>query len=310
MRDYAPAVTSTRSGYLYGVAAYGLWGAFPLYFPLLEPGGAGEILAHRIVWSALTLVILVVVLRRTRRLAALWRDRRTAWYLLAAAVVISLNWGGFIFGVTSGRVVEVSLGYFINPLVSMLMGVLFLGERMRPAQWVAIGIGTLACGVLTWEYGRLPWVALLVAFSFGTYGLCKKKANAGAIESLTFETVLVAPLALGYVLWLGQTGAGHFTTEGTGHALLLMSAGLVTAVPLLCFGAAATRIPLSAIGLLQYIAPISHFLLGVTVFDEVMSAGRWAGFCLVWLALVVFTTSALRHRSRRRETATRGPLAA
>lgn len=292
-------MTSTRSGYLYGVAAYGLWGAFPLYFPLLQPGGAGEILAHRILWSAVTLVLLVVALRRGRRLAELARDRRTALFLLAAAVVISLNWGGFIFGVTSGRVVEVSLGYFINPLVSMLLGVLVLGERMRPAQWVAIGIGALACGVLTWDYGRLPWVALLLAFSFGTYGLCKKKANAGAIESLTFETVLVAPVAVGWVAWLWLTGNGHFTTEGPGHAVLLMTAGLVTAVPLLCFGAAATRIPLSAIGLLQYIAPISHFLLGITVFDEVMPAGRWAGFCLVWLALAVFTTDALRARRRR-----------
>lgn len=292
-------MTSTRSGYLFGIAAYGLWGAFPLYFPLLEPGGAIEILAHRILWSAITLVLLVVVLRRSRRLVALTRDRRTALYLVAAAVVISLNWGGFIFGVTSGRVVEVSLGYFINPLVSMLLGVLVLGERMRPAQWVAIGIGALACAVLTWDYGRLPWVALLLAFSFGTYGLFKKKANAAAIESLTFETVLVAPLALGYMLWLGQAGGGHFTTEGTGHALVLMSAGLVTAVPLLCFGAAATRIPLSAIGLLQYLAPISHFILGVTVFDEVMPAGRWAGFCLVWLALAVFTTDALGHRRRQ-----------
>ncbi|QYJ03814.1 EamA family transporter RarD [Nocardioides panacisoli] len=292
-------MTSTRSGYLYGVAAYGLWGAFPLYFPLLQPGGAGEILAHRILWSAVTLVLLVVALRRGRRLADLARDRRTALFLLAAAVVISLNWGGFIFGVTSGRVVEVSLGYFINPLVSMLLGVLVLGERMRPAQWVAIGIGALACGVLTWDYGRLPWVALLLAFSFGTYGLCKKKANAGAIESLTFETVLVAPVAVAWVAWLWLTGNGHFTTEGPGHAVLLMTAGLVTAVPLLCFGAAATRIPLSAIGLLQYIAPISHFLLGITVFDEVMPAGRWAGFCLVWLALAVFTTDALRARHRR-----------
>lgn len=291
-------MTSARSGYLFGVAAYGLWGAFPLYFPLLEPGGSVEILAHRIVWSAVTLVLLVLLFRRTTQFRALWRDRRRTLFLLAAAVVISLNWGGFIFGVTSGRVVEVSLGYFINPLVSMLLGVLVLGERMRSAQWVAIGIGALACGVLTWDYGRLPWVALLLAFSFGAYGLCKKKANAGAIESLTFETVLVAPLALAYLLWLAQAGSGHFTSEGSGHALILMSAGLVTAVPLLCFGAAATRIPLSAIGLLQYIAPISHFILGITVFDEVMPAGRWAGFCLVWLALAIFTTDALRSRRR------------
>lgn len=292
-------MTSTRSGYLYGVAAYGLWGAFPLYFPLLEPGGSIEILAHRIVWSAVTLVLLVVLARRTARFRALWRDRRTALFLLAASAVISLNWGGFIFGVTSDRVVEVSLGYFINPLVSMLLGVLVLGERMRPAQWAAIGIGAMACGVLTWDYGRLPWIALLLAFSFGTYGLCKKKANTGALESLTFETVLVAPIALGYLLWLGQAGTGHFTSEGLPHSLILMSAGLITAVPLICFGAAATRIPLSAIGLLQYIAPISHFILGITVFDEVMPAGRWAGFCLVWLALAIFTTDALRSRRRQ-----------
>jgi chloramphenicol-sensitive protein RarD len=296
-------VTSPRSGYLFGVAAYGLWGLFPLYFPLLEPGGSLEILGHRVLWSGVTLVLIVLLLRRTRQFRALWRDRRRAAFLLAASVVISINWGVFILGVTTGRVLETSLGYFINPLVSMLLGVLFLAERMRPAQWVAVGFGALACAVLTWDYGRLPWVALVLAFSFGAYGFFKKKAGAGAVESLAFETLLVTPLALGYLLWLGYAGVGSFTTEGTGHVLLLMSAGLVTAVPLLCFGAAATRIPLTAIGLLQYIAPISHFLLGILVFDEVMSTGRWAGFCLVWLALAIFTTDALRVRRQHSRAA-------
>ncbi len=287
-----------RRGFLLGVAAYAMWGLFPLYWPLLEPAGAVEILAHRVCWSLVTMLVLTVALRRTAALRALVRDRRVVLILSVAAVVIGFNWGGFIYGVNAGRVVEVSLGYFINPLVTVLLGVLVLGERLRPVQWAAIGIAAAAVVILTVDYGHPPWIALLLAGSFGTYGLAKKKAGVGAVESLTFETILLTPLALGFLLWLWATGAASFGTDGTVHALLLTSTGLVTAVPLICFGAAAIRIPMTTIGLLQYLAPTLQFILGLVVFGEAMTAVKWAGFALVWLALAMFTAEAL-HRRRQ-----------
>ncbi len=289
----------SRQGFLLGLAAYVLWGGFPLYFPLLKPAGSMEILAHRVLWSAVTMAALVLLLRRTRQFRGLFRDRRVFLLLTLAAVVVSVNWGTYIYGVTNDRVVETSLGYFINPLVTVLMGVLILGERLRSLQWLAMGVGAVACLVLTVDYGHPPWVALVLAFSFGTYGLAKKQAGAEAVESLTLETMLVAPLALGYLAWLTLQGDSTFGTEGVGHALLLMSAGLVTAVPLLCFGAAAIRVPMVTLGLLQYLAPILQFGLGVLYFHEDMSIGRWIGFALVWVALAVFTVESVRHRQRQ-----------
>jgi chloramphenicol-sensitive protein RarD len=243
--------------------------------------------------------VLVIVLRRARQFRALFGDTRVFGLLAIAAFVISLNWGTYIYGVTNDRVVETSLGYFINPLVTVLMGVLILGERLRPLQWLAIGIGALACLVLTVDYGHPPWIALVLAFSFGTYGLAKKQAGAEAIESLTLETLLVTPLALAYLAWLTGQGDSSFAADGWNHALLLMSAGLVTAVPLLCFGAAAIRVPLVTLGLLQYLAPVLQFLLGVLYFHEDMSTGRWIGFALVWAALSIFTVESLRHRRQQ-----------
>jgi chloramphenicol-sensitive protein RarD len=289
-------VSSSRQGFLYGVTAYVLWGCFPLYWPLLEPAGSIELLAHRIVWSLVTLALLVVVLRRVTQFRALFADRRVFLLLVLAAFVITLNWGTYIYGVTSGRVVETSLGYFINPLVTVLMGVFVLGERLRRLQWVAIAVGALACVVLSVDYGHPPWIALVLAFSFGTYGLAKKQAGAEAVESLTLETMLVAPLALAYLGWLTWQGTSTFAAQGVGHSLLLMSAGLVTALPLLCFGAAAIRVPLVTLGLLQYLAPILQFVFGVAYFHEEMSLGRWIGFVLVWAALAIFTLELLRQR--------------
>jgi len=292
-------VSRSRQGFLFGIAAYLLWGGFPLYWPLLEPAGSVELLAHRILWSVVTLGVLVLVLRRSRQFRALFGDRRVFLLLALAAVVITVNWGTYIYGVTNDRVVETSLGYFINPLVTVLMGVVLLGERLSRPQWVAIGVGGLACLVLTVDYGHPPWIALVLAFSFGTYGLAKKQAGAEAVESLTLETLLVAPLALCYLAWLVAHDQSTFGTEGTGHALLLMSAGLVTALPLLCFGAAAIRVPMVTLGLLQYLAPILQFLLGVLWFHEDMSTGRWIGFALVWVALAIFTFESIRHRRRQ-----------
>ncbi len=294
----AEGVTERREGLLLGVAAYGLWGTFPLYWPLLEPAGPLEILAHRVLWSVLTIGLLLGLRRRGAALLAIARDRRTRRLLLVAAATITLNWAMFIYGVNSGRVVETSLGYFINPLVTVAIGVVVLGERLRRGQWAALALGFVAVAVLSVDYGRPPWVALVLAFSFGTYGLAKKKADVGAVESLTFETAAIAPFALAFLLWLELSGRGTLGTEGPGHALLLSTTGIVTAVPLLCFGAAATRLPLVQIGLLQYLTPFFQLGIGVLVYDEVMPPGRWVGFALVWAALLVFTVESLRHRRR------------
>lgn len=286
----------SRRGFLLGAAAYALWGAFPLYWPLLEPAGAVEILAHRITWSLVTMAVVLVLLRRTHEFRALLRDRRKVGLLALAAVVIAVNWGTYIWGVNHGHVVETSLGYYINPLVTVLMGVAVLGERLRGGQWVAIGVAGVAVVGLSLEYGAVPWVALTLAFSFGSYGLAKKSAGVPAIESLTFETLVLAPLAVLWLLWLWGQGRSHFASAGAGHALLLLATGVVTAVPLLCFGAAAIRVPMVTLGLLQYLAPTIQFVLGITVLGEQMSPLRWAGFALVWLALAIFTIEALAHR--------------
>ena len=214
-------------------------------------------------------------------------------------MVIAFNWGGFIYGVNAGRVVEVSLGYFINPLVTVLLGVVVLGERLRPVQWAAMGLAAWPwwCSPSTTASrrgSRCCW-----PFSFGTYGLVKKKADLGAVESLTFETSCSFPVALGYLVWLAVAGQGHFTADGVGHGVLLHATGLVTAVPLICFGAAAIRVPMTTIGLLQYLAPTLQFVLGLLVFHEAMTEVRWVGFALVWVALVVFTLDTLRHRPKQ-----------
>ena len=286
-----------RRGFLFGVAAYLLWGMFPLYFPLLEPAGAAEILAHRVAWSLATMLVVIVLSRRLPQFRALLRRHRARNLLTVAAVVIAVNWGAYIWGVNNHRVVETSLGYFINPLVTVLMGVLILRERLRSWQWAALGIAFVAVVGLTIEYGHPPWIALTLAFSFGTYGLAKKQAGVEAVESLTFETLVLVPVALGYLIWLG--GSGNFIGHGVGHSLLLASTGIVTAIPLLCFGAAAIRVPMTTLGLLQYLAPILQFLLGATVLDEHMTPMRWVGFALVWVALVVFTIEAGQYRRRQ-----------
>ncbi|QIK65164.1 EamA family transporter RarD [Nocardioides sp. HDW12B] len=288
-----------RKGFLLGVAAYALWGLFPLYWPLLEPAGAVELLAHRVTWSALVMVLLVVLLRRGRRVRAMLRSARTRWLLMLAAVLISVNWGMFIYGVNSGQVVEVSLGYFINPLVTVLAGVLVLGERLRRTQWLALAIAAAAVTGLTLALGSPPWIALTLAFSFAGYGLVRKKADVGAVEGLTVETLLVVPLALGYLWWLGAAGQAQSLEDWPWHLLLLTTSGLVTALPLICFGGAATRVPLTTLGLLQYGTPTLHFVIGVFLYGEEMPTARWLAFAAIWLALALFTLDSVRHRRRR-----------
>jgi chloramphenicol-sensitive protein RarD len=291
-------VSPGRSGVLYGAAAYLLWGLFPLYWPLLEPSGSLEVLAHRVLWSLVVVVVLLAVTRRTASVRAAVADRRRLLQLALAAVVLSVNWGTYIYGVTHERVVETSLGYFVNPIVTVLLGVLVLGERLRPAQWTALGAAGIAVVVLTVENGRPPWIALVLAFSFGAYGLLKKTARVGAVEGLAVETAVLLPIAAAYVAVLGVGGAGTFGSEGPGHAVLLAVSGLVTAVPLLCFGAAASRVPLTTLGLLQYLAPTIQFLLGITLFDEPLPLVKLLGFVLVWAGLVLFTVDAVRHHRR------------
>jgi len=290
-------VSFLRSGLAAGVAAYLLWGLFPLYWPLLEPAAPVEILAHRIAWS---LVFLVALLAATTGFGYVRRlGRRRAGLLALAAALITVNWGTFIHGVNSGHVVETSLGYFINPLVTVALAVVVLHERLRSQQRVAVGIAAVAVVVLAVDYGRPPWIALTLAFSFGLYGLVKKRANVEGTQSLAVETAFLLLPALAYLLWLSADGESTFTSEGAGHVALLVGAGVTTAVPLILFGAAAIRIPLATLGMLQYIAPVMQFLIGVLVYDESMPLSRLAGFALVWVALAVLTIDAVRGLRER-----------
>ena len=301
-----PGVDDHRPGLAFGLGAYALWGLFPLYFPLLEPAGGLEIVAHRVVWSLVFIALLLTVLRAWGRVRAVLADRRALLILVGAAVLISGNWLIFVYGVNSGQVVETSLGYFINPLVSVLLGVVVLSERLRPAQWVAVGIAAVAVTVLTVDYGRPPWIALGLAATFGLYGLLKKLVRVDAAPGLFLETALVVVPALVVIGVLHAQGEGTAGNNGVGHLLLLIGSGVATAVPLLLFAAATSRIPLSTVGLLQYLTPSMQLAIGVFVYGEPMPPLRLVGFAVVWLALAVFTVDTLRvaHASRRRDDAT------
>jgi len=289
-----------RTGLWNGFAAYGMWGLFPLFWPLLEPAAAADILANRMVWSMVAVALMLLVQRRWAWIRPLLAQPRRLALSAAAAAVISVNWGVYIWGVNSGHVVETSLGYFINPLVTIAFGVLLLRERLRTAQWAAVGVGVAAVAVLTIGYGRLPWIALTLALSFATYGLLKKKVALGGLESFALESAAMFPFALAFLVHLAVKGEGTFGRVvpgeyGWGHSGLLMVSGVITAIPLMCFGAAAVRVPLTTLGLLQYLAPVFQFLIGVAVFHESMPPARWAGFALVWGALAVLSWDALRR---------------
>ena len=283
----------------YGLAAYGLWGVVPLFWPLVAQAGSIEILAHRVVWSFVISVVLVAVTVRRGFWTRMAR-RRTLVLLGFAAAIVSVNWGTYIWSVNHGHVVETALGYYINPILSILLGVIVLRERLSPLQWISVGLAVAAVAVLTIDYGTLPWIALVLAVSFATYGFIKNRLGAGAVDSLAVESALLTPLALVYLGWLQLTGRGTFGHVGWGMNLLLVATGLVTLVPLLFFAASASRLPLSTLGLLQYLAPTLQFLLGISYFGESMSPGRWVGFGLVWLALVIMTTDGLVRARRNR----------
>ena len=283
-----------RRGYLYGLTAYVLWGFFPIYFKLLAPSPALEILAHRVIWSVLFISVLLLIMRNWRFLGRILRDRRLLGGITLAAVLIGVNWATYIYGVNSSRVVETALGYFITPLVVVLLGVTVQRERLRAWQWVALGFGGLAVAVLTVDYGHLPYIALVLAASFGSYSLIKKRLSLPPAEGLFVESAVLAVPALAYLTWLNATGGAEFGHVSAGHTVLMLLSGVATAVPLLLFAAAANRVPLVGIGILQYVAPILQLACGVLLFHEPMPPARLAGFALVWIALIIFTVDGLR----------------
>ena len=293
-----PDDADTRRGLAYGAAAYGLWGVFPLYFPLLKPAKTLEILASRMAWSLVVVVALLAVSGGFGQLRAVLRNRRQRRLLAAAAVVITVNWGTYIWGVNSGHVVETSLGYFINPLFTIVLGVFVLGERLRRMQWVAVGIGALAVVIIAVDYGRLPWIALTLAASFGMYGFFKKKAAVAAVESLAVETGFLFLPAVATLVVIAAQGNLAFAHHGVGNSMLLVSTGVVTAVPLVLFAASTRRLPLSVLGLLQYLAPVLQFAVGVGIRHESLPAAELVGFALVWVALIVLTVDGIRSQRR------------
>lgn len=305
----SPVVTTpariSGSGLALALASYVLWGFLPVLFFALRPSGAVEIVSWRIVLSLVFCAVLVTVTRGWGRLAAILRDRTAMITLAAAAVLILINWVVYVFASVTGHVVEASLGYFTNPIVTVLLGVIFLRERLRPAQWAAIGVSAIAVLVLAIGYGAFPWIALALAFSFGAYGLVKKRvgARADAIGGLTVETAVLSPFAGVVLVVLATTGGLTIGAVSPLHTALTLSLGVATAVPLILFAAAARRLPLVYLGLVQYIAPILQLVVGILVFREPMPMERWLGFGIVWLALAILTVDMLAHGVRQRSAA-------
>jgi len=272
-------------GLLFGVSAYTLWGLFPIYWPLLKPANPLEIVSHRAVWTLVFCFIILALTKSLKSTLSLLKRPRIVAGLFLGSILISINWIIYIYAANNEHVVEASLGYYINPIVVIATGVIVLKEKMRPLQWLAVGIATLGVAVLTIDYGRLPWIALGLALSWGSYGLVKKQLGLGALEGLSIETLLSSGFYLAYLIWLGNQGEGHFTYSLT-LTLLLIGGGAVTAIPLLLFNGSTNRLPLTLIGLLQYITPTIQFCIGVWYFHEDMPTARWVGFLIIWVALM------------------------
>ncbi|MCU1422085.1 MAG: rarD [Microbacteriaceae bacterium] len=296
---------------VFAFAAYGLWGFLPLYFIILEPANAFEIVAWRIVFSLVFCAVLLTVTRSWPAFLAIVRTRRLLLAMALAAVFIYVNWQVYVFGATTGHVVETSLGYFINPIVTVLLGVVVLHERLRWMQWAAVGISAVAVLVVALNYGEFPWIALTLAFSFGLYGLIKKRVgpSVDALSGLTLETAWLLPVAVVQLVVVGMTTGVTFG-QGAGHTALLVGVGVTTAVPLLFFAAASRRLPLVTMGLVQYIAPVLQLLIGVLFLHEPMPPARWIGFGLVWVALAVLTIDVLRASRASRRVVTPDALPA
>ena len=288
-----------NKGIWYALGAYVLWGLFPIYWKWLHDVPALQVIGHRIGWSFILLMIVILATKQWKRLRATLTWRVLGIYLVAG-LLLSVNWLVYVWGVNAGHIVETSLGYFINPLFSVLLGLIFLKERLRPLQWLPVGLAALGVIYLTWAYGSLPWIALSLTFSFGFYGLVKKLSPLGSLYGLTLETGLVFLPALGYLIFAETTGQGAFGHSGFVSDFLLVCSGVVTAVPLLMFASAARRIPLTMIGIMQYIAPTLQFLLGVLLYKEPFTTTRLIGFSMVWTALIIFWVEGfLAHRARR-----------
>jgi chloramphenicol-sensitive protein RarD len=272
-------------GLLFGVSAYTLWGLFPIYWPLLKPANPLEIVSHRAVWTLVFCFIILALTKTLKSTLSILKRPKIVAGLFLGSILISVNWIIYIYAANNEHVVEASLGYYINPIVVIATGVIVLKEKMRPLQWLAVGIATLGVAVLTIDYGRLPWIALGLALSWGSYGLVKKQLGLGALEGLSIETLLSSGFYLAYLIWLGNSGEGHFTYSLT-LTLLLIGGGAVTAIPLLLFNGSTNRLPLTLIGLLQYITPTIQFCIGVWYFHEDMPTARWVGFLIIWVALM------------------------
>ena len=277
-----------NKGIWYGIAAYAMWGFFPIYWKLLHDVPALQLLGHRIAWSFLLLLAYVLLTKKWNDFRSVAFDRKTLGIYAVAGVLLSLNWLIYVWGVNAGFIVETSLGYFINPLLSVLFGVIFLREKLRPMQWLPVIIAAIGVAYLTITYGRPPWIALSLAFTFGLYGLVKKLSPLGSVFGLTLETGIVFPAALVYLIFVQANGTGGFLHDGLTVDLLLIGAGVVTTIPLLMFASAAKEIPLNMIGVLQYFAPTIQFLIGVFVYKEPFDTTRFIGFGIVWLALIIF----------------------
>ncbi len=290
-----------HKGLLFAFLAYLLWGAFPLYFEALAPASAFEIIGHRVLWTFIFCIVGVLVWHEWGHLREIVANRKLFWGLTGAGVLVTANWSIYVWGVLNDHIVDAALGYFINPLVTVTLAVLVLHERLRTAQKVAVGVGAVAVVVIAMGYGQVPWVALSLAITFALYGLVKKQVGGlvSPLVGLTIETALLTPVALAFLVWLQASGSGHYVSQGPGLTIGLTLAGVVTAIPLLLFAAASSRIPLSMMGLIQYLTPVIQFGIGVWINHEVMPAPRWIGFGLVWVALVVLTIDSLRAARSR-----------
>ena len=288
-----------RNGIFYALGAYVLWGVFPIYWKWLHNVSAIQVIGHRIGWSFILLMIVIFTTRQWTKFRSNLTRRMLGIYLIAS-LLLSANWLIYVWGVNAGHIVEASLGYFINPLFSVLLGMIFLKERLRPLQWFPIGLAALGVIYLTWTYGSLPWIAISLAFTFGFYGLVKKTAPLGSLYGLTLETGLVFVPALGYLFYAESTGQGAFGHTGVISDLLMIGTGAVTAVPLLMYASAAKRIPLTMIGIMQYIAPTLQFLIGVLIYKESFTTNQLIGFSMIWVALIIFWVEEVyAHRAQK-----------
>ncbi len=282
-----------KLGLLYGVGAYVLWGLFPLYWPLLQPATSLEIVSHRAVWTMVFCIVVLAVTHALKSTLATFKRPKVAARLFTTTILISINWLVYVWATNNGHVVEASLGYYINPLIIIAFGVILLKEKMRGLQWVAVSIATVGVVILTVDYGRLPWVALALALTWGTYGLVKKQLGLGALEGLAIETMIAFIPYCGYLIFIGAKGEGQFG-HGIGLTTLLISAGAITAIPLLLFNGSTNRLPYTTIGLLQYITPTIQFSIGVWVNHEAMPTARWVGFIVIWIALMTLAADLVK----------------